>query len=311
MGGIGKTYIAEAIFKKISNQFVGDCFIENVRERLQNSTGLVSLQEEILSKVFKGENLKLSGPIIPSKIEERLNRTQVLIVLDNVDNVDNVEKLARGVDLLGLGSRVIITSRDKHVLQLCGVNDQKIFEVKGFNNQDTLQLFCNCAFHENYPPEDRKVLSNKLVNYSKGNPLALKVLGSSLYQKSKQEWESVVNTLRTRNLNRGIFDVLKISYDGLEDSEKNIFLDIACFFKRKYRDYVADILRCCHNSLNVLNNKALITISSNNMIQMHDLLEEMGREIVDKESPNKPGKRSRLWKQEEVQNTLKYDEVSF
>ncbi|KAK0599033.1 hypothetical protein LWI29_001767 [Acer saccharum] len=34
----------------------------------------------------------------------------------------------------------------------------------------------------------------------------------------------------------------------------------------------------------------------------------MGREIVDKESPNKPGKRSRLWRQEEVQNTLKYDE---
>ncbi|KAK2640331.1 hypothetical protein Ddye_028126 [Dipteronia dyeriana] len=310
MGGIGKTYIAEAILKKIIKQFKGVCFIENVRERLQNSAGLVSLREEVLSKVFKDKHLKLDGPTIPSKIMERLNRTQVLIVLDNVDDIDAylpLENLIPGVDRLGLGSRIIITSRNKHVLQLCGVNDLNIFEVKGFNYRDALQLFCNCAFRENYPPEDLVVLSNELVNYSKGNPLALKVLGSSLYKKSEQVWENVVNTLGTTNLNRGIFKVLKISYDGLEDSEKNIFLGIACFFKGETRDYVEKIVGgdCC-NSLGVLVDKSLITISFSGWIQMHDLLEEMGREIVDKESPNKPGKW--LWRQQEVQNTLKYDE---
>ncbi|KAI9186969.1 hypothetical protein LWI28_022880 [Acer negundo] len=273
------------------------------------------MQKEILSKVLKDKHdLKLDGVTIPSIIQERLNRTKVLIVLDDVDDYLPFEKLSSGVDRLGLGSRIIITSRDKQVLQLSGVNDQNIYEVKGFNDHDALHLFCNYAIHENHPPEDRKVLSNELVNYSKGNPLTLKVLGSSLYRKSKQEWESVVNTLRTTNLNRGIFDVLKISYDGLEDSEKNIFLDIACFLKGKTQGYVEKIIGDCCNSLRVLIDKSLITISSLGtiqMIQMHDLLEEMGREIVDKESPNKPGKRSRLWRQEEVQNTLKCDEVSF
>ncbi|KAK2640283.1 hypothetical protein Ddye_028078 [Dipteronia dyeriana] len=308
MGGIGKTTIADAIFIKSSNQFEGVCFNQNVRERLQNSGGLVSLQKEILSKILKDEDLKLDGPTIPSIIKERLNCTKVLIVFDDVDDYLPLENLARGVDRLGLGSRIIITSRDKHVLQLCRVNDQNIYEVDGFNDHDALQLFCNYAFDKNYPPEDHTVLSNELLNYSKGNPLALKVLGSSLYRKSKQEWESVVNTLRTTKLKSGIFDVLKISYDGLEDSEKNIFLDIACFLKGKDRDYVAKILGDCSYSLCVLDDKSLITISSYGRIQMHDLLEEMGREIVDKESPNKPGKRSRLWRQEEVQNTLKYDE---
>ncbi|KAL5778688.1 hypothetical protein ACOSQ2_009425 [Xanthoceras sorbifolium] len=43
------------------------------------------------------------------------------------------------------------------------------------------------------------------------------------------------------------------------------------------------------------------------MIKMHDLLREMGREIVHEESPNKPGNRSRLWKKDDVLRTLKND----
>ncbi|PRQ21940.1 putative leucine-rich repeat domain, L domain-containing protein [Rosa chinensis] len=38
---------------------------------------------------------------------------------------------------------------------------------------------------------------------------------------------------------------------------------------------------------------------------MHDLLQEMGREIVRRESPKEPGKRSRLWSREEIHNVLK------
>ncbi|KAK0571951.1 hypothetical protein LWI29_023910 [Acer saccharum] len=39
---------------------------------------------------------------------------------------------------------------------------------------------------------------------------------------------------------------------------------------------------------------------------MHDLLQDLGRDIVYKESPKKPGKRSRLWREEDVQDTLKH-----
>ena len=38
---------------------------------------------------------------------------------------------------------------------------------------------------------------------------------------------------------------LKVSYDGLEEIEKETFLDIACFFKGWYMDYVVDILDAC------------------------------------------------------------------
>ncbi|XP_021825478.1 protein SUPPRESSOR OF npr1-1, CONSTITUTIVE 1-like [Prunus avium] len=39
-------------------------------------------------------------------------------------------------------------------------------------------------------------------------------------------------------------------------------------------------------------------------IQMHDLLEKLGKDIVHEESPNDPGKRSRLWFYEDVEQVL-------
>ncbi|KAK2634626.1 hypothetical protein Ddye_029418 [Dipteronia dyeriana] len=44
---------------------------------------------------------------------------------------------------------------------------------------------------------------------------------------------------------------------------------------------------------------------------MHDLLQEMGREIVRRESPNKIGNRSRLWRHKDVRDTLKHDDGTY
>ncbi|KAK4270789.1 hypothetical protein QN277_019559 [Acacia crassicarpa] len=51
--------------------------------------------------------------------------------------------------------------------------------------------------------------------------------------------------------------------------------------------------------------KALVSISNDNIIQMHDLIQEMGWEIVRQECKENPGKRSRLKDFEEVYDVLK------
>lgn len=43
---------------------------------------------------------------------------------------------------------------------------------------------------------------------------------------------------------------------------------------------------------------------------MHDLMEEMGKEIIRQESPGEPGKRSRLWFHEDVYDVLTENTVS-
>lgn len=56
-----------------------------------------------------------------------------------------------------------------------------------------------------------------------------------------------------------------------------------------------DILRSCDLypviSLAVLIDKSLLAISDGNSLCMHDLIEDMGKEIVRQESPTEPGNK--------------------
>ena len=144
------------------------------------------------------------------------------------------------------------------------------------------------------------------LNYAKGLPLALIVLGSFLCGRNIQVWKSTLSKLK-RVPDKQLYDTLKISFDGLEDHEKAIFLDIACFFKGVEKDYVVKILDSCNfyaeSGVSVLVDKSLVTIESNE-IWMHDLIQEMGWEIVRQESTNEPGKRSRLWFHEDALRVL-------
>ena len=68
-------------------------------------------------------------------------------------------------------------------------------------------------------------------------------------------------------LKEDIQEILKVSYDGLEETEKETFLDIACFFKEQYMDYVVDILDTCdlypNFGIPILVNKSLKTVDQN------------------------------------------------
>ncbi|PNY02507.1 disease resistance protein (TIR-NBS-LRR class), partial [Trifolium pratense] len=101
--------------------------------------------------------------------------------------------------------------------------------------------------------------------------------------------------------------VLEISYKCLSDLQQKVFLDIACFFKGERWDYVKRILDACdfYPDIRVFVSKCLITIDENGCLEMHDLIQDMGREIVRKESASNPGERSRLWSHKDVLNVLK------
>ncbi|KAL5732582.1 hypothetical protein ACOSP7_031938 [Xanthoceras sorbifolium] len=96
---------------------------------------------------------------------------------------------------------------------------------------------------------------------------------------------------------KDIHKILRISFDGLDDKEQNIFLDIACFLKGRSIYLVKDSLDACgfftEVGISALIDKSLITIT-NNTLTMRDLLQAMGREIVRQESSIDAGKRSRL-----------------
>nr|XP_034908309.1 disease resistance-like protein DSC1 [Populus alba] len=304
MGGIGKTTIAGEIFNKIAREYEGHYFLANVREESEKNGGLFRMRDELFSKITEEENLHIRTPRIGHPfIKDRICRKKVLIVFDDVNDVDQIEMLLGGCDLFGPGSRIILTSRDKQVLKKYA---DKIFEVEGLNDREALHLFSLHAFKDNQLPYNYMELSVRAINYAKGNPLALKVLGSFLFGRTTKEWESALNKVEKLTRQK-VHSVLRISYEALDSEEKSIFLDIACFFRGHRVDFVKRILDGCgfktDIGFSVLIDRCLIKISDDK-VEMHDLLQEMAHEVVRKESVDELGGQSRLWSPKDVYQVL-------
>ncbi|XLR62578.1 hypothetical protein S83_013250 [Arachis hypogaea] len=304
MGGMGKTTIARAVFEIIRSRFEVTCFLADVREHCEKKD-ITHIQKQLLDQMKINSNSvhnKYDGRTI---IQNYLRLKRVLLVLDDVNHGKQLEYLAGEQAWFGPGSRIIITTRDLKVLKEQEVHET--YKVEELVESEALNLFCLKAFKQQEPTEGFLDLSEEVVKYSGGLPLALKVLGSYLYGRPIAVWHSAIEKIK-KSSHSEIIDTLKISYEGLDDMEKNIFLDIACFFKGDPQYYVRKILEECGYQakigLDSLINRSLVTINKYDELGMHDLLEEMGKQIVIQESPNDACNRSRLWCSEDVEFVL-------
>ncbi|RVW96819.1 TMV resistance protein N [Vitis vinifera] len=265
-GGVGKTTIAKAIYNEISCQYDGSSFLKNMRERSKGD--ILQLQQELLHGILRGKFFKINNVDEGiSMIKRCLSSNRVLIIFYDVDELKQLEYLAEEKDWFQAKSTIIITSRDKHVLARYGVDIP--YEVSKLNKEEAIELFSLWAFKQNHPKKVYKNLSYNIIDYANGLPLALKVLGASLFGKKISEWESALY--------------------------KGIFLDVACFFKGDDKDFVSRILGAhAKHGITTLDDRCLITVSKN-MLDMHDLIQQMGWEIIRQECPKDPGRRSRLW----------------
>ncbi|XP_054791326.1 disease resistance protein RUN1-like isoform X2 [Prosopis cineraria] len=306
-GGIGKTTLAKALYKLIFYQFDGACFLFDVREESNKYQSIIRLQQTLLSEILGEQKMQLNSVDEGiSYIKHRLSSKKVLLVLDDVDEFKQLEQLAGGRDWFGCGSKIIITTRNKELL--IARNVEKTYEVKELSRLCSLELFCWHAFRMSQPPNGYENMSNHVIRYVHGLPLALKLVGSNLAHKDFEEWRSTLEQYK-RIPERTIHEVLKISYDCLPDGAKRVFLDIACFFKKKALEFIEDILEACDDGarfyIEVLVDKSLITIDENSSrLYMHDLIQQMGKEIVRQEGPSNLGQRSRLWYYRDVLEVL-------
>ncbi|KAH1120918.1 hypothetical protein J1N35_004078 [Gossypium stocksii] len=306
MGGLGKTTLARFVYTQISSHFEGKSFLADVRE-VAEKHGLVCLQKQLLSQIFPKESFNFFNVHDGNDIIScMLSHKKIFVVIDDVDNMQHLKCLIGQRGWFGFGSRIIITTRDEHLLQIYGVDD--VYNLTKLNAKEALRLFSLKAFKSETPAMEFFELSKRVVEYANGLPLALEVFGSFLSGRSDEaQWRSAIERLKKES-NKEILDRLQISFDALEQSEKDIFLNIACFFKGEDKDMVTKILDGCgffpDIGIDVLIKKSLITIDEDNKLLMHDLLQEMGRKIVYQESPNEPGKRSRLWEEKDTDYVL-------
>ncbi|XAR49158.1 hypothetical protein NMG60_11032252 [Bertholletia excelsa] len=308
MGGVGKTTLAKALYNKLLVHFKRRSFISNVGKISQQHNGLIALQSKLIEDLSGSAQTtanEISSGIL--SIKAVVSEEPVLLVLDDVDDINQINVVAARREWFYDGSRVIITTRNNQILQEDLVAE--FYEVKELNFPQSLELFSYHAFGRGKPSKDFVSFSEQVVSLTGGLPLALEVFGSSLFDKRRiEEWEDALNKLR--RIRPGCLqDVLEISFNKLDDEEKCIFLDIACFFvdmKMKREDTI-DIFKGCGFNAEVaitdFVGKSLIKIIDDNILWMHDQLRDMGRQIVQRERD--PGRRSRLWDHDEIISVLK------
>ncbi|XP_050115631.1 disease resistance protein RPV1-like isoform X8 [Malus sylvestris] len=303
MGGLGKTTAAKAIYNQIHREFEFKSFLADVSDTTSKH-GLVHLQKKLSFDIMDQE-IKISTVDEGiCQIKEQFSHRRVLVIMDNIDGAEQLNAIAGNHKWFGPGSRIIITTRDKHLL----LKVDKVYPAQILNKGEALELFSWHAFGNRRPNEGYFQLSEKVVSYCGGLPLALEVLGSFLCERPPKVWNSQLEKLE-RTPDGKIIKPLRMSFDGLDDTEKATFLNISCFFIGENEDCVAKLLDVCGFSatvgINILSERCLVTVEDNKL-NMHDLLREMARVIISEKSPGDPGKWSRLWNREDVTNVLTY-----
>ncbi|XP_039168177.1 TMV resistance protein N-like isoform X2 [Eucalyptus grandis] len=306
MGGIGKTTLAKMVFNKLNSVFNQCCFLGNVRE-LSTSFRIINLQKQLLSSTlglgFQDQINDVDDGI--KVILQRLSNKKVLLVLDDVDDEEQLQKLAINHIMFGLGSRVIMTSRNKSIIKS---NKTLEYEVKPLDDVRSLELFSRHAFRTNPPPDGYVNLSRQIISMTGGLPLALEVIGSLVYHKNKASWYDVLDNLRETPPKK-VQDKLKISYNALNHEQQQVFLDIACLFVDENKTNALYMWKDCgfrpDYSIQVLVCMSLIKIIDHNKFWMHDQPRDLGRKIVRGDTRlTDPRKQSRLWVPETANNII-------
>ncbi|CAI0468884.1 unnamed protein product [Linum tenue] len=313
MGGIGKTTLSKAVYNKISAQFDRCCFLEGVKETLTRNDGVISLQNKIISSILRQDYQVENMSEGINVIKERVCKHKLILVLDDVDDKFEFDQILGKLRDFSLESRFIFTTRNKRVLDFfvgC-----KIYEVGEMSPHYSLKLFSKHAFRTDHPPKEDAVISKEFVKVAAGLPLALKVMGSLLFHRERRFWEDKLKQFKgILSLESEVSKIMKISYDELTPTEKQIFLDIACLFIGSKKEALYNMWNACsfhpESGINTLVDRSLMKLDEDNRFWMHDHIRDLGRAIVQEEDIRHPHRRSRIWSEKDAMDLLRNNEVN-
>ncbi|GLJ33346.1 hypothetical protein SUGI_0670840 [Cryptomeria japonica] len=297
MGGSGKTTLAKELFNRKKSNYTTASFLFDVREASVNSE-LPSLQSKLLKDLFGKEISFRRKDEGTSSLKDHLSRTPNLSSLIVVDDIDHVEQLNALLvtDFLNKSSDslVIVTTRDVGVLITAGITVG--YNLKGMDRNDALELFYWHAFRQSYPFSGYEVLVDSFIEVCVGLPLSLQVLGRHVHGRHHRFWESELIKARTM-LPQDVKQILKIIFDALDGEEKQVFMDIACFFLGKQTSRAERVLEGSGWNVHNTTEKGEMASPDNEgpVFKMHDHLRDLGREMALELSPP-----HRLWRPKDL-----------
>jgi hypothetical protein len=324
MGGIGKTTLALEIYNHFvwRRQFERHCVLKDVR-----SSEPSELQRKLLRDLGHHSELQSVSPEDYKRAFDGLISQRVLVVVDDIDHGSQFAALIPDIRKLGPGSRILITSRHKDVLKhvIGAATCENVYDVPVLSKSDSRLLFNRHAFLRETPSEGFADLAVVVADACGGHPLSLETIGASLFDKrepgDREIWEEAVKALQG---NEEVFGKLRSTYDSLPaDGDRAMFRDIACILIGMEKEVALTIWKSCRScsgarcstsetpalALRRLMDRSLVRVDGEGRLRMHDVLRDMGRDIVKREA-QRSEKWTHLWDTGTATDVLNYGEAS-
>lgn len=190
--GIGKTTLAETLFKKRGCKFPVNLFLK-ISKGHQPKLLRRKFWEELLKQVNKTSSKKTTH----KSLKDKMLQSKSFIVLDGVGDKKQLEVLLGDHNWIKNGSKILITTRDVSFLEGFA---HDTYVVPKSNSEEAFQ---HCSYHA---------------------------------------FDDQISSLTETSSNTNIEDVMKSSIDQLNEHQKDVFLDIVCFFRLEDEYFVRSIL---------------------------------------------------------------------
>jgi len=129
--------------------------------------------------------------MVHKRLTEKLAGKKFLLVLDDVwnQNQSKWEEVQKPL-VFGKGSRILVTTRDENV---AGTMRSEVHLLKLLQEEDCWNVFAKHAFQDDETQQNSECreIGMEIVKKCERLPLALKTMGSLLYNKSFSEWKKV------------------------------------------------------------------------------------------------------------------------
>ncbi|KAK3437981.1 hypothetical protein EUGRSUZ_C02623 [Eucalyptus grandis] len=305
MPGVGKTTLAKVVFNKMHLLFDECSFLPGI-----NSKGITFSQEMLIADLQKEKPAPLRSSDEGTKeIASLFSRMKVLIVLDDLHEVEQAKALAEKLSWFGPGSRIIVTTSMRNVLDGFDNRPTKKYKVEPMRYHHALQLFRKHAFQGDALQDvsEYDYLSTDIVKATGGLPLAIVVAASYLCNNKDdiRIWRNTLEFLKDHQANE-VEAAFRVGYDSLDVPTRKIFLDIACFFIGKHERILSYMWEACGyypaRGIKCLREMHFLEIGENNEFRMHDLLRDFGRKLVERKDLHE---RCRIWNHSDAVSVLK------
>ncbi|KAL5993747.1 hypothetical protein ACLOJK_041005 [Asimina triloba] len=224
MGGIGKTTLAQKIFK---NRIIQTNFKHSIFVTVSQSFRFDDLLKNMLKKLGAAAEL-LRGKGVDDLLEDLKNKLdgEYLIVLDDVWGLNEGqwwESLSSALPNVK-GGCVMVTTRNEEVARSMGAIEEHIYHAKILSDENSWSLFCRVAFARNggnCPNAEFEMHGRDIVKQCGGLPLTIKTVGGMMMGKgdSINEWERISKHLKEEMTDSKKDDVvisrLELSYEEL------------------------------------------------------------------------------------------------